>query len=672
MTTISRTRNFGIVAHVDAGKTTLSERILRFTGRIRRTGEVHQGDTVLDHRADERDMGITITAATARCAWRDHVLHLIDTPGHVDFTVEVSRSLRVLDGVVVVLDGVAGVEPQTETVWRQADAHTLPRVLFVNKLDRAGASFDRCLAAVEERFGVLVAPVVVPVDGDADCLIDVVSARLLIWADAEGLELSTGPVPERWRSLLEQARERLVLACSLFDGSLLEELLQDGPLGIEPERLRNALRHATLERLVVPALAGSAYTNRGVQPLLDAVVDLLPSPEDRALPLGLRPEADAPLAAFCFKVVHDKFGALTFARVYSGTLREGTRVRRGRDDSSPRVGRLVRVFAADREDVSLATAGEIVGLLGGDFITGDVLSDVGSDVALEPIHIPEPVTLRAIEPQTRKDRDRLGGALRRLLIEDPSLRVSTDADTGQTLLAGMGELHLDIALRRLRDDHGVGVTAGSPLVAYRETIARSADHDVKLKKQSGGPGQFAHIVVQVRPGAPGSELVFADRTSGGEVPRCFVPAIERGLRDGMTRGPLGQPIVDLEVDLVGGSFHANDSHERDFQLVAARAVREACRLGGPVLLEPWMRLEVTVPESELGDVLGDLSSRRARITDLEAGVGTSTVRAEVPLSRTFGYAAKLASISHGRGSFVLEPLAYEPVPGALVAEALAG
>lgn len=666
--TVSRIRNFGIVAHVDAGKTTLSERILRLTGRLRQTGEVHEGSTALDHRDDERKMGITITAATARCEWAEHVLHLVDTPGHVDFTVEVARSLRVLDGVVVVLDGVAGVEPQTETVWRQADAHRLPRVVFVNKLDRPGASFARCVAALEERFGVLAAPVVIPIEGDADALLDVVAGEVLSWSDPEGLVLARQPAEPS--AALGSARNQLLELASLVDEGVLEDPA--------PDRLRAALREGCREGLFVPAFAGSAYRNRGVQPLLDGIVSLLPSPLERAAE-GLAPDPGAPLAAYCFKVVHDRFGALTFARVYAGTLREGQRVlrvRSGDDHARARVGRVVRVFADAREDVPEATAGEVIGLLGGDWITGDVLSDPEQPAALAPIVVPEPVTLRAIEPITRKDRDRLGAALRRLLVEDPSLRVRSDPETGQTLLAGMGELHLDIAIGRLRSDHGVAVEGGAPLVAYRETLAGAATVEEKLRKQSGGPGQFAHVVVRVTPGAPGTGLSFEDRTSGGEVPRQFVPAIEKGLHDGMTCGPLGQPVVDVGVELLGGSFHAKDSHDRDFQAVASRALRRACAAGGPVLLEPWMKLEVTVPsageESVLGDVLGDLASRRGQVTAMEAASvpGCTTVRAELPLAKTFGYAARLASLSHGRGSFALEPLDHRPVPPELVDEAL--
>ncbi|HJK99911.1 MAG TPA: elongation factor G [Polyangiaceae bacterium LLY-WYZ-15_(1-7)] len=674
---ITRIRNFGIVAHVDAGKTTLSERILLYTGRIRRLGEVHEGQATLDHRAAEKEKGITITAATVRCRWKDHDLHLVDTPGHVDFTVEVARSLRVLDGVVVVLDGVAGVEPQTENVWAQADRHALPRLLFVNKLDRPGARFERACREAEATFGVPVLPLALPLpeaggEGVAG-LVDVVEERALVWRDAEGSELAIEPVPGALREATRAARERLAEAVADVDEVFLEAWLEGD---VSPDLFRRAIRRATLLRRIVPALGGSAYRNRGVQPLLDAVVAYLPSPEDRGAIVSLdgatrRPPTDAaPLAALAFKVVHDRYGALTFVRVYAGVLREGQRVWCSREGRELRVGRLVRLFADRREPLEAARAGEIAGLVGGELRTGDTLADPAHPLTLEALAELEPAVERAIRPAKAKDGDALGKALRRLLVEDPSLRVREDAETGELLLAGMGELHLEIAARHLEEDHAVRVSLGRPKVAYRETVQRSVEHEVKLKKQTGGPGQYAHVVVRLGPAASGAGLLFENRTTQGVIPKELVPAIEKGLREGMASGPLGFPLVDLEVALLGGSFHPNDSHDRDFQRVAATAVAEACREAGPVLLEPWVDLEVSVPSDALGDLLGDLARRRARVVGMEAEGERTRVAAEAPLAELFGYAGELAGLSHGRGQHAHRPRAYEPVPEALVAAAL--
>ena len=674
--TLQRIRNIGIVAHVDAGKTTLSERILLYTGRIRDAGEVHLGTATLDYDPKEQAMGITITAATVRCEWADHVIHLVDTPGHVDFTIEVERSLRVMDGVVVVLDGVAGVEPQTETVWRQARSHGLPAILFVNKLDRPGASFRRCLDEVASRLGVPVAPIALPIVDDDEGvvgLVDLVGGRFLRWADAAGTELVVEDVPSHVQGALHQERERLVEALALHAPAILDRYLGGS---LDADALRAELRHQALEGRVVPALGGSALRNRGVQPLLDAVVAYLPSPIDRGPVESLEgdscrpPEKSAPLSALCFKVVHDRHGSLAYVRVYSGVLREGDTVRSSRGGET-RVGRLVHLFADKREATSTVSTGEVAGILGGEWVTGDTLSDPAHPIVLAPIRSPEPVVVRAIEPKTSADRDKLGVALRRLLVEDPSLQLRSDTETGQTLLAGMGELHLEIAVERLARDHRAHVHVGRPRVAYRETVRSIVEHEVKLKKQSGGPGQFAHVVIELGPAEVGAGLVFEDRTVGGCVPKGFVSATEKGLHDALTRGPLGFPMVDVAVSLLGGSFHAKDSHDRDFQRVGAQALFEAAQLASPVLLEPWMSLDVIVPSASLGDVLGDLASRRGRVLGMESDGDRQLVRAEVPLAETFGYAARLAGLSHGRGSHSLQPCRYEPVPTELVEKALA-
>lgn len=674
--TLQRIRNIGIVAHVDAGKTTLSERILLYTGRIRDAGEVHLGTTTLDYDESERDKGITITAATVRCEWADHAIHLVDTPGHVDFTIEVERSLRVMDGVVVVLDGVAGVEPQTETVWRQARTHGLPALLFINKLDRPGASFRRCLDAVSERLGVTVAPIALPIVDDDDGvvgLVDLVEEQLLRWTDDSGTKLVREDVPSELAAAVRAERERLVESLALHAPSVLDRYLA-GTLDVDS--VRAELRHQAIEGRIVPALGGSALRNRGVQPLLDAVVAYLPSPLDRGPVESLEgdacrpPERSAPLSALCFKVVHDRHGSLAYVRVYSGVLREGDTVRSSRGGDT-RVGRLVRLFADKREATSIVSTGEVAAIVGGEWVTGDTLCDPAHPIVLEPIRSPDPVVVRAIEPKTSADRDKLGVALRRLLVEDPSLQLHSDTETGQTLLAGMGELHLEIAVERLARDHRVHVQVGRPRVAYRETVQSIVEHEVKLKKQSGGPGQFAHIVIELGPGATGAGLQFEDRTVGGCVPQGFVSAVEKGLQDAMTQGPLGFPLVDVSVSLLGGSYHSNDSHDRDFQRVGAQALLEGAKLAAPVLLEPWMSLDVSVPSDSLGDVLGDLASRRGRVLGMESEADRQILRAEVPLAETFGYAARLASLSHGRGTHSLQPCRYEPVPSELVSKALA-
>jgi len=677
---LERIRNFGIVAHVDAGKTTLSERILVHTGRKRSAGRVDHGDTSLDHDPREQKQGITITAATVRCEWGGHALHLVDTPGHVDFGIEVERSLRVLDGVVVLLDGVAGVEPQTEGVWTQADRHGLPRVLFVNKLDRPGASFDRCVAEVRERFGVCAMPVALPVgeplgeagvdDQNIEGLLDLVSRKLVSWTDDEGRHLVTSEIPESLSALAERARRALVEAVAERDAVLLERLGE----AVSADDLRAAIRRVTIAGELVPVLGGSAFRGRGVQPLLDAVVDYLPSPLDRGPQVAgdevREPSEDAPLAALCFKVVHDDHGALTFVRVYSGVLSKGAKAWRSRDGKLVRVGRLVRLFAADREPIAEVKAGEVAAIVGGDFRTGDTLADPKAPVVLERVVVPEPVVCFAIEPVGPRDRDRLGTALRRLGIEDPSLRVSGDPETGQTLLAGMGTLHLEVSLARLSEHHGVEVRAGRPKVAYRETVRDLVEHEYKLDKQNGGPGQFAKVQLALGPGASGSGLVFTDRIVGGAIPKPFIGAVEKGVRQAMECGPRGFPLVDLEVELVGGGFHSNDSHDRDFEIAGARALVEACALADPTLLEPWMALEVTVPDAHTGEVMGHLSAQRARIKGVEALGGRTRIHAAIPLAESFDLASTLSSLTHGRAVHALTPAHYEPVPASLVESAL--
>jgi elongation factor G len=674
---LRKIRNLGIIAHVDAGKTTLTERVLLYTGRIHAAGEVHEGTTHTDSHVIERRKGITILAAAVTCDWDGHRLHLIDTPGHVDFTIEVERSLRVLDGAVVVLDAVAGVEPQTETVWRQADRHHVPRLVFVNKLDRPGAGLERCLVEVRERLGARPVAVNWPIfdggdggdGGELVGVVDLIEQRELRWHGADGTTIVSTDVADSLSDNLRSLRQRLVEACADHDVTLLEALV-DGR-EVTPAAIRAALRRATLAGALVPVLAGSAYKRRGVQPLLDAVVADLPSPLDRgavhdvASDATRAPALDAPLAALGFKVVFDDHGQMTFVRVYSGVLAKGMTVRASRSGRRFRVGRLVQLLADKREEVDRLEAGEIGAILGASLASGETLADPDQPITLEAIAAPEPVVRVALEPLTRDDREHLSLALARLTAADPSLRVESDAETGQTVLAGMGQLHLDIAVERLATEHGVDVRSGRPRVAYHTTLARRVRLEHRHVKQSGGPGQFAHVVLEVGPAAPGSGFAFEDRVRGGAVPRAFVSAVEDGVREAMAHGLLGgHPVVDVQVALLDGSTHPKDSSELAFKLAGQAAFRAAAAEAGAVLLEPVMRLEVVCPEAHVGTVVGDLGRRRGRVTDLGVRGPERVVAAEVPLAETFGYAGSLSGMTHGHGRFVLEPYRHEPVPAA--------
>ena len=672
-------RNFGIVAHVDAGKTTLTERILYFAGEIRSTGEVHDGNTVTDFDPREQQHGITIQAAAVSCSWRGHRLALIDTPGHVDFTLEVERSLRVLDGAIVVLDAVAGVEAQTETVWRQADRYAVPRIALVNKLDRAGADFAGAVEQIAERLDAEPVVIAGPIGAEADFVgvVDVVRRRALVWREGDGADFDVVDIPASARADADAWRGRLLEICADVSDACAEELLETGD--VSEATLVRALREATLAGLVVPVLAGSAYKNRGVQPVLDAVVDYLPSPSDRAAVRDVgsgavrEPSRSAPLSAICFKVVHDDFGQLSFVRVYSGVLRKGTTVVTSRTGRRVRVGRLLRVFAASRQEVDALGAGEIGALVGLRTATGETLSDPADPVVLESVAIPEAVMRLAIEPIGRSDHGRLGSALAQLVSADPSLRIESDPETGQSLLAGLGELHLQIALERLGDEHRVAVRAGKPRVAYREALTRTVEHELRHSKQTGGPGEFAHVILRVEPGTSGAGLEFVDEVRGGDVPRELVSAVRDGIAEAMQRGMVaGYPIVDARVTLLGGSAHSNDSSDRAFRIAAGRAFSEAASNAGGVLLEPVMTLEVTVNEENVGDVIGDFGARRGQVIGIEHGRG-STRRAlgEVPLAELFGYAGALRSLTHGRGVFTMAYAEHRPVPDRIAREVVA-
>ncbi|HEY5933510.1 MAG TPA: elongation factor G [Kofleriaceae bacterium] len=652
--TIDRIRNIGIIAHVDAGKTTLTERVLFHTGRIHSIGDVHDGNTRTDSHDIEKRRKITILAAAVTCDWRDHRIHLIDTPGHVDFTIEVERSLRVLDGAVVVLDGVAGVEPQTETVWRQADRHRVPRLVFVNKLDRAGADFARCVRDVETRLRARPVPVTVPLyEGDELVgVIDVVERRQITWPGEGPVTPVVTPVVLSENQMVW--RERVLEVAADEDPEILEAVVAGHD--VAPAKLWAALRRATIGGRAVCVLAGSAYKHRGVEPLLDAVVGLLPSPVDRG-------GHDGALVGLAFKVVFDEHGQLTFVRVYSGALEKGMTVLAARAGRKLRVGRLVQLVGEQREEVTRLEAGEIGAIIGLPLQGGETICSPDAPVVLETIHAPEPVVRLAVEAKTASDREKLGVALGRMVAADPSLRLETNADTGQTLLAGMGQLHLEIAVERLATEHGVVVTTGKPLVAYRSTLRKVARIEYRHVKQSGGPGQWAHVVLEVGPNERGGGFVFEDRIKGGTILREYIRAVESGVRTAMADGLLGgHPVVDTRVTLLDGAMHSNDSNELAFQIAGSLAFKAACAEAGPCLLEPIMALEVTCPESHVGSVVGDVGKRRGQVLGLDTRHEDRVVRAEVPLAETFGYAGALSALTHGRGRFTLEPARYEVRP----------
>ena len=663
---IDRIRNIGIIAHVDAGKTTLTERVLYHTGRIHSIGEVHDGTTRTDHHPIEQRKGITILAAAVTCDWADHRIHLIDTPGHVDFTIEVERSLRVLDGAVVVLDGVAGVEPQTETVWRQADRHRVPRIAFVNKLDRAGADYARALGELRARLGARPIAVTWPLyDGDELAgVIDLVALRALRWhGDGPSAPEVT---PVQLSDNLISYRDRLLEAAADHEPSVLEAIVAGRDRDIDAAALWRGLRAATASGAIVPVLAGSAYHHRGVEPLLDAIVALLPSPRDRGAVAGRAPSLDSELAALAFKVVFDRHGQLTFVRVYSGALVAGDTVVASRSGKRMRVGRLVQLVGEQRIEVDRLNAGELGAILGMPLANGETISQPSSSsdelLALEPIDVPPPVMRVAVEARTSADREHLGVALGRMVAADPSLRLETDDDTGQTLLAGMGKLHLDIAVERLALEHGVDVRAGTPLVAYRTTLRRAVRRELRHVKQSGGPGQWAQVVLDVGPAARGAGFVFEDRIGGGALTREYVRGVASGVREAIEHGLLGgHPVVDVHVALVDGATHPNDSSELAFHIAGALAFRAAAADADPCLLEPIMKLEVTCPEPATGAVVGDIARRRGQVLGLDARGDDRVVRAEVPLAESFDYAGALSALTHGRGRFSLEPARYEIV-----------
>ena len=675
-TPLERYRNIGIMAHIDAGKTTTTERILFYTGRSHRMGEVHDGAATMDWMDQEQERGITITSAATTCFWRDHRINIIDTPGHVDFTIEVERSLRVLDGAVCVFDSVAGVEPQSETVWCQADRYGVPRVCFVNKMDRIGADFDRCVSMIEERLGATPLVVQLPVGVEARYAgaVDLISMKALLWKDETlGAEYVEAEIPADMTDAAQAARESLVLAAVEHDDAVLEAFLE----GEEPDAsaLRRCIRKGALAGAFVPVLNGSAFKNKGVQPLLDSVVDYLPAPSDVAAVEGVAPKTDEPVSrasaddepfsALAFKIMNDKYvGSLTFARVYSGVLESGSAVVNTIKGKRERIGRMLAMHANHREDIKEARAGDIVALCGlKNTTTGDTLCDSAAPVVLEKIEFPEPVIEVAVEPKTKADQERIAAALGRLAMEDPSFKVSVDGESGQTIIKGMGELHLDIIVDRLKREFQVGANVGAPQVAYRETIGRVSEVDYIHRKQTGGSGQFARLKLRIGPGDAGSGLAFQSLVVGGNVPREYLPAVEKGVAAAMQGGVVaGYPMIDIEATLLDGAHHEVDSSALAFEIAARAAMREAMASAAPRLLEPMMRVEVMTPQKFMGDIIGDINGRRGQVQGMEPRGPAMTVTAMVPLAAMFGYVNALRSITQGRGQFSMFFERYEPAP----------
>jgi elongation factor G len=672
-------RNIGVIAHIDAGKTTVTERILYYTGLTHRLGSVDEGTTVTDFMPQERERGITIQSAAITTSWRDHQINIIDTPGHIDFTAEVQRSLRILDGGVVVFDGVEGVEPQSETVWRQADRYGVPRICFVNKMDRVGANLWRTVTSIRKRLGANPVAVQMPIGQESEfCgVVDLIEGKAVVYCDANHADPIVTGVPDELRDEFERRREEMVEALAGLDDEAAHELAERYLEGedLPPEMLRAVLRRATLDGKAVPVLCGTALRNKGVQLLLDAVVDYMPSPRDVPPMTGQEPETgekvvcppdpEAPTAALVFKISTDPYmGRLSYFRVYSGAVRRGESLLNANSGQTERVGRLLRMHADRREEVDEIRAGDIGAVLGlKATTTGDTLSDESRPVALEQISFPAPVIQLAVEPMTKADQDKLATALQRLMEEDPTFQVRHDERLGQTVLAGMGELHLDVLLDRLRREFGVGTKVGRPKVAYYETITEPAYAQGRLAKQTGGHGQFAVVDIEVEPLSSGEGFVFENKVVGGAVPRQFIPAVERGLRDALERGVLAeQPIVDIKVTLVDGKAHDVDSSDMAFRTAASMALREAVSHAKPILLEPVMRVEVLMPDDYTGDVIGDLSARSANITGIESRNGSGqSIQADVPLAAMFGYATSLRSRTQGRGSFVMSFDHYAPI-----------
>jgi elongation factor G len=683
---LSRTRNIGIMAHIDAGKTTLTERILYYTGKTYKLGEVHEGAAVMDWMEQEQERGITITSAATTAGWHDHWINIIDTPGHVDFTVEVERSLRVLDGAVAVFDAVAGVEPQSETVWRQADRYHVPRISFINKMDRVGADFYASVESIRTRLEGNPVPIQVPVGSEAEFMgvIDLIEEKAHIWQGDDGRHWDTADIPADLAELAHEWRGKMIEACADIDDTLLEKYLEDAP--IEPGELHTAIRKGTLEGLFTPVLCGSAFRNKGVQPLLDAIVSYLPAPSDLPPIRGFKPgsegdvlarsaEDSAPFTALAFKIMSDPHvGKLTYFRVYSGSLAKGGQVLNSASGRKERVGRLLRMHANHREDLEAVHTGDIVAAVGlKNTTTGDTLSAADAPIQLESMTFPAPVISVAIEPKTKVDQDKLGDALHRLAEEDPTFLVRSDQETGQTIISGMGELHLDVLVDRLVREFNVGANVGRPQVAYRETIKSGVQKvEGRYVRQSGGRGQYGHVVIDLEPTGPGGGYEFVDRITGGRVPREYIPSVDAGIEEALDQGILaGYPMVDVRATLVDGSYHDVDSSEMAFRIAGSMALQEAAKRAGVKLLEPVMGVEVVTPEEYMGDVIGDLSSRRGKIEEMNQRAGLRVVTAQVPLAEMFGYATDVRSRTQGRATYTMQFHSYQDVPETVAKEIVA-
>jgi elongation factor G len=683
-TALRTIRNIGIVAHIDAGKTTTTERILFYTGRVHRLGEVDEGSATMDWMVQERERGITITSAATTCLWRDHRINIIDTPGHVDFTMEVERSLRVLDGAVVLLSAVEGVQPQSETVWRQADRYRVPRLIFINKMDRTGADFARVVGMIRDRLGANPVPLQLPVGAEDqfEGIIDLIRMKSVIYLDDLGTRSDETEIPEGLREAAEAARERLLEVCADLDDDLAHKYLEGSE--ITEDEIREVLRRGTLAVKIVPVLCGSSFRNKGVQPLLDAVIDYLPSPVDlppvKALngktdePVELPADPHGPFAALAFKIISDPYvGKLTYFRVYSGTLKAGSYVYNANKRQKERVSRILQMHANHREDIAEVSAGNVVAAVGLRVTaTGDSLGDESLPVILESMHFPDPVISVAVEPKTKADEEKLGAALARLADEDPTFRVRFDNDTGQTIISGMGELHLEIIVDRLLREFSVQANIGRPQVAYRETIRQAATGEGRYVRQTGGRGQYGHAVIELEPLERGTGVEFVDKITGGTIPREYIKPVEAGIREAADGGILaGYPLVDFRATLVDGSYHEVDSSEMAFKIAGSLAFKEGAGRASPVLLEPMMKVEAVTPEEYMGDVIGDLNARRGRIEGMEQQGALRVIRVVVPLAEMFGYATTLRSVSQGRATYTMEPSHYEEVPANIAEKVMA-
>ncbi len=682
---LEKYRNIGIMAHIDAGKTTTTERILYYTGKNYKIGEVHEGAATMDWMVQEQERGITITSAATTCYWNDCRINIIDTPGHVDFTVEVERSLRVLDGAVAVFDAVAGVEPQTETVWIQANKYNVPRMCFVNKMDRTGADFFRCVDMIRDRLDANDCVIQLPVgsEGDFVGVVDLIEMKALIYEDVMGEKYDVVDIPSNMVELANEYHHKLLENVSNFDDDLMEKYLADEE--ITPAEIRSSLRTATIAGQAVPVLCGSAFKNKGVQPMLDAVVNYLPSPLDipSASGTNLRgdeiivrdPSDEAPFAALAFKIMSDPYvGKLTYFRVYSGKLDKGSTVLNSTKDKKERIGRLLLMHANTRVDIDSIGAGDIVAAVGlKNTTTGDTLCDPDKAIILESLTFPEPVIHVAVEPKTKADQDKLGRALYALSEEDPTFKVHTDEETGQTVISGMGELHLEVLVDRMLREFKVDANVGKPQVAYRETIRKGVEKvEVKYIRQSGGRGQYGHVVISLEPTGPGGGFEFVDKITGGVIPREYIPAVETGIREATASGVLaGYPTVDVRATLTYGSYHDVDSSEMAFKIAGSMAFKEAARKASPVLLEPIMSVEVVTPEDFMGDVIGDLSSRRGKVEGMDQRGSSHVIRAQVPLSEMFGYATDLRSRTQGRATYTMQFNSYQEVPDSISKEIVA-